>query len=204
MDHDGKRKRPWFQRKISHFVLGVLSVLFLGTWLTGRIFHWEWPDAADWQAIWTFFTFLVAAIAAAVGLTELDIHQRDQRELIRPYVIVDFAFRSQLLLIEVRNIGRSPAKNIELKWNPDPRSPNDQRTEVIKRRLVDNHISFLAPGRVIQYYVAPAREYRDCESVPNELTVIAKYKDLHGHLFGEGEEMVLDLNQWQEALADRD
>lgn len=201
---DGQAKLPWFQRRSAGWGLVALSVLFVGTWFAGKLLRLPWPDGSDWQAIWTFFTFLVAAVAASVALAQLSAHQAAQRELSRPFVVVDFAFRSILLLIEVRNIGQTPARNVQLKWDVEPKSLDDKRSQAIKRNLVDGSIPFLAPGRSIRYFVGRGPDYWASDAVPKRYEVTAAYSDAQGHTFGADEKMILDLSQWAEALADSD
>ncbi len=200
----GRPKKPWFQRRSAAWALAAFSVLVIGTWFAGKLLHWPWPDGSDWQAIWAFFTFLVAAIAAAVALAQLAAHQRAQRELSRPFVVVDFAFRSVLLMIEVKNIGQTPARDVRLTWDAEPVALDAEQGDVIKRNLVDGSIPFLAPGRAIRYFVARTPDYLDSESTPKRYEVTAEYFDAQGHMFGAEERMILDLSQWVEALAEID
>lgn len=201
---DKPSKTPWFQSKAAAWGLAALSFAFVGTWLAGKLLDWPWPDGTDWQAIWTFFTFLVAAIAASAALAQLAAHQTAQIEQSRPYVIVDFAFRSTLVLIEIKNIGQTSAKDVKLSWLPEPTAMDERKTAAIKRNLVDGHVPFLAPGRSIRYAVGLGAEYWKSDEIPKQYTVEAVYLDIHGQEFGRGEQMVLDLAQWAEALADSD
>lgn len=204
MSKSSKHSRPWFQRRGAAWGLGILSVLFVGTWLAGKICNWPWPDGSDWQAIWTFFTFLIAAVAAAIALAQLSAHQETQREQSRPYVIVDFAFRSVLLMIEVTNIGKTPAHDVRFSWDAEPVGLKPEDTAVLKRKLVDGEIPFLAPGRSIRQFVGRAPDYWKSDAVPKRYEVECTYRDTRGANFGNGERMVLDLAQWNDALADTD
>ena len=204
MSNGPQQGRPWYQRKSAAWGLATVAILFVVTWLTGKLLRWPWPDGSDWQAIWTFFTFLIAAVAASVALAQLAAHQQAQRELTRPYVVVDFAFKSILLLIEVRNIGQAPAHNVELTWNPKPQALDERHGQAIERNLVNGVIPFLAPGRTVRYSVGRAPDYWADDLMPKRYTVVARYRDPRGEPFGEDEQMVLDLGQWADALADDD
>lgn len=196
-------KKPWFETKWAVWGLGALSIVFIGTWLAGKLFGWDWPDGSDWQAIWTFFTFLVAAIAAAVALQQLRAHYEAQREQSRPFVIVDFAFRSTLVSIEVKNIGATPARDVCLEWDVEPVGDEQRHTDALKRNLVDGVIPFLAPGRTIRYFLARGEHMVAPSSIPTRYHVKMNYHDAGGAEFGP-EPMILDFEQWSESLVDTD
>lgn len=196
--------KPWLQRNSAGWALGSLSVLFFGVWLTGKLMQWPWPDGSGWQAIWTFFISLVAAIAAPIALAQLSAHHEAQIEQSRPYVIVDFSFRSILMSIEVKNTGKTPAKDIYLTWDVEPRPIGAHDNQVLKRNLVDEMIPFLAPGRSIRYNIGRAPDYWKANTLPKRFEVGASYTDTRGTEFGSGEQMVLDLAQWADARADVD
>lgn len=195
-------KQPWYRGQRLFWVLAALSAAFLGLWLAGRILRWAWPDGTDWQAIWTFATFLVAIVAAVAALRQLSAHYEAQRDQTRPYVIVDFAFRSQLLMIEIKNIGASPAQNIRLTWSEAPRSTDTRRTDVLDRNLVQGTIPFLAPGRTIRYAVDAAPRFFEATDLPKRFEVLATYRDRQQQY--DGERSILALDQWAESLAETD
>lgn len=132
-----------------------------------------WPTTGEWQAVWAFVTVLVAVVAAWVAIRQLNAHYEAQREQSRPFVIVDFGFHGQLLLIEVRNIGATPAINIRLTWDPNPVSPTPERCELLARRLQSNVIPFLAPGRTIQHLVSSMPDYLQSKEMPRRYRVVA-------------------------------
>lgn len=163
-----------------------------------------WPTTGEWQAMWAFVTVLVAVVAAWVAIRQLNAHYEAQREKSRPYVVVDFGFRHLLLMIEVKNIGATPAFDIKINWDPMPQAPEDRQTQILKRCLVDSSIPFLAPGRVIEYRVSLSPDYLSHEGLPHRYVVTAEYGDSTGQKFGDGETMVLDIDQWSESLAPKD
>jgi len=193
----------WFERKSALWLPAAATALAIGTHLAGHALGWKW-NGTDWQAVWTFFTFLVAAIAASVALAQLKAHHLSQRELSRPYVIVDFAFRSFLLMIEIKNIGKTPAHNVKLAWEQQPVALDPKREATIRRRLVDGQIPYLAPGRSIRYFVGRVPDYLEREDAPRRLAVTATYDGGKDQIYGDGEKMILDLDQWAESLADTD
>jgi hypothetical protein len=202
--NSGFSKQLWTQSKVLLWGVGVVSVLLIAAGIAGKILQWPWPDGSDWQALWAYCTFIVAGIAAFFALAQLSAHHEAQREQSRPYVIVDFAFRSTLLSFEVKNISQTPAKDISLAWDINPRSTDKDRDQVLKRNLVEAKIPFLAPGRAIRYFIDSASVYWNDESMPKRFEVVASYVDARANPFGAGEKLILDLSQWAEALVDSD
>lgn len=167
-------------------------------WLTDG-----WPTPEAWQAVGAVATTIVAAGAAWIALRQLSSHHKAQLDQSRPYVIVDFAFRSHLLMIEIRNIGHSPAEDIKLNWSPAPQTTEARRTEVLKRNLVEGTIPFLAPGRSLKYAVDTVPRILDAADLPKRFEVTASYRDTHGNNFPD-ERSILDLSQWANALVESD
>jgi hypothetical protein len=202
--NSGFPKLLWAQNKVLLWGVGVFSVLVIGSGFAGMILQWPWSDGSDWQAIWAYCTFIVAGMTAFFALAQLSAHHEAQREQSRPYVIVDFAFRSTLLSFEVKNIGQTPSKDISLAWDLNPRSTDKDRDQVLKRNLVEAKIPFLAPGRAIRYFIDIASVYWNDESMPKRFEVVASYVDARANPFGAGEELILDFSQWADALVDTD
>lgn len=203
-----KNRLPWFKRRGSRIwvslVVLVVTGLFLGTLITNRISEGDWLDGSDWQAIWAFFALLVAALAASVALAQLAAHHEMQREISRPYVIVDFSFKSVLLSLEVKNIGQTPAKNIHFSWDVEPQVSDPRLNQILGRGLVTEGIPFLAPGRAIQYRLGRADEYWKNEELPDRFEVVATYTDMRQMPYGREEVMIIDLNQWAETRGETD
>lgn len=189
----------WWVAVLSGFMaaIGALALMLLSM---GR--DWVWPDGSDWQALWTFATFVVATAAAVIAISQLRAHHAAQWELSRPYVIVDWRFRSTLIIVEVRNAGSTTARDVELEWSPRLVAGDRDRAEVIERNLVQGTIPFLAPGRVIRHLLGTWEECCVDGDVPR-YEVAVSYRDVTGRQI-DGEVMVLDLGQWAEALADSD
>jgi hypothetical protein len=159
-----------------------------------------WPTADEWQAAWAFATFVVAGVAAWFALRQYRASVRSHIEQARPYVTVDFSFiRGGAVSLEVKNYGLTAAEAITFDWSERPVARDARAQGAIDRALVDGGIAFLAPGRAIRFYLS---EFDESTS-PRSYRVSAKYKGS-----GDGELWVsnstLDLDQWEQALADRD
>ncbi len=163
--------------------------------------RWEgWPTAEEWQAWWAFMTVVVAAAAAWFALRQYRASIRSQVEQARPYVIVDFHFiRGGVVAIEVKNSGLTAAEDVRFEWSARPQAENPRQQAAIDRTLLAGGLPFLAPGRAVRLLLGAFTEDRQ----PRQYRVTATYRGS-----GDGEEWtsssILDMDQWAEALADRD
>jgi hypothetical protein len=110
------------------------------------------PDT--WLVIFAGLTFLVAAIAAFVGLRQLKANQRVADEQTRPYVQVDIESRRGLMTFDVWNMGRRPAVNVNVTLDPEPVSSNEGFQTTLRAIFNPDHITeMLAPGKRLQWFV---------------------------------------------------
>lgn len=183
-----------------------------------RVSEWwrfeGFPSAVEWQAFWGFGTFGVALVAAIIALSQLQAHHGAERARRRPYVIVDFSFRSILMDIEIKNIGESAAGNLTLKVNIPFKSGIPKQAERLNRVFSsDEKISMLAPGRRILYSFDRAPDYYKAKH-PEIYTVTACYTDapiLYQRRWQDWwrrteiryeDTLTLDFRQWSQANAE--
>ncbi len=194
------RHQVWRRVLVAGFVVVAMSLVASGVWP-----HWwrvDWfPSPTEWTALWAFVTMLVATIAASFALIQLRHNSRESAERTRPFIVVDFHFRSILITIEVRNVGATAARDVRLEWSDIPSIKDPRRATAFKRMLVDEPIPFLAPGRAIRFMVGSFPEYP--KDAPRRFTVKSRCVGHDGTSTWESE-AVLDLDQWAEALADSD
>ena len=107
--------------------------------------------------------------AAPTGL------EREERE--RPYLAVDFEFRSLLVLIAVENISTKLATNVTLKSIPLPESTRGDRLGRLERVFDGSFvIPQVAPGRM-SWHVDIASTLLESNILPRRFEVTARYCD---------------------------
>jgi hypothetical protein len=158
-----------------------------------------WPTPEDFESLWVLLTLVVAAVAALLALLQLRSNANVSREQSRPFVVVDFKFRSILIVIEVQNSGKTAAHNVTFDWSNIPVAMNEDKKKAIQRALVDEGLPFLAPGRVIQFMLHRFPDYPD---EPRQFRVNAKYRGPDNRRWESIS--VLDLDMWSQALAEQD
>lgn len=76
------------------------------------------PTPDEWTALFAGLTLVAAIIAAVIALRQLRAHFETARAQGRPYVIVDFAFKSILMQVEIKNIGATAASELTIRVTP--------------------------------------------------------------------------------------
>ncbi len=194
-------------------VRGVDSVAPLGFW------HIEgWPTPAEWGAFWTFTTFVVALVAAIAAFSQLRIILEEREERERPYLAVDFEFRSLLVLISLENISPKLATSVTLTADPLPpfgRVEKQERLdEVFSGQFV---IPQVAPGRRISWHLDAAPQLFEDEGAVRRFEITASYLDPLSRKVGwlgfrssrpaprrYEDRFVLDLDQYRVAATQED
>lgn len=180
---------------------------------------WRWegaPTASEWSALLAGLTLTVAVAAAIVALIQYRSHLAAERSRTRPYVIVDYTFRSILMQIEIKNIGQSAATDVVLSVDPPFESGlRDQAQRLNAVFSSDESIAMLAPGRRILYTFDRAPDYYAAQR-PERYTITATYKDLPPRWVRplrrvwrktpvvHVDTYPLDFRQWSQATAETD
>jgi hypothetical protein len=170
--------------------------------------NWDsWPRADEWAAFWAFATFLVAATAAAVALRQFRAYISEMEERARPYLVVDFEFRSVLLYVTLENISSTPATSVRLTSVPMLRSTMEDRDKAIAGILDGTFvIPQIAPGRKMRWLIDRTPDLFADKDIPHRVIVTAEYTDPRavGKRAPYLEPFVLDLDQYSEASGEQD
>lgn len=177
-----------------------------------------WPLPEEWSAWWAGATFIVTLVAATIALLQFGGYIREREERARPYVQVDFEFRSVLLYVAVTNTSSSPATQVALTSTAPFRSSIANREPVFARIFSDDfRIAQLTPGRSISWMLDRAPDYYANITFPRSYLVTVSYNDPRAtrRRFAwqfwiaklprsYSETFELDIEQWGEASAEQD
>lgn len=172
------------------------------------------PTPDEWMALFAGLTLIAAIVAAAIALRQLRAHFETTRAQSRPYVIVDFAFKSILMQIEIKNIGATAASDVNLRVDPPFESSLRDQAETLNSIFAEpEKISMLAPGRRILYTFDRAPDYYKANR-PERYTVTASYTDMpvqhhrpwrrawRREVIRYTDTYVLDFRQWSQATTE--
>lgn len=164
-----------------------------------------WPTPSEWQALYSCLLFIVAVIAGVLAWRQLRLHRESSDELTRPYIVVDFEFRSIIMKVRVKNISQRPARNVEIVVDPPFASSRAENAEKLRRVYARGRtIPLLSPGRGISYLLDSAPEYIKNTALPRRYTVTASYSGRLSSRTRFVDTFILDIDQWAEALQEID
>ncbi|MBM2621189.1 hypothetical protein JIG36_37375 [Actinoplanes sp. LDG1-06] len=129
---------------------------------------------SEWQAV---AAFVAVFVGGPIALMQANEARRLRLEQARPYVIVDFEFRSVVVYLKIHNIGKTMARDVRIKFD-HPLTSTLSSVEALESRLLSEPIPMLAPGRSISlvFDSFPAR-YSRRDEFPMDYAVTVEYDD---------------------------
>lgn len=150
--------------------------------------------AAEWGAFGQVGALVVAVVAGVLVWRQVHYAAQARDDQTRPYVIVDFELQGWEVMLVIRNIGTSPAMNVQITFDKPLQAPHIDDPDQLA--VFRDGIPMLAPGRVIAIPFGNGPSFFEekvDESLP--LRYVAKVE-----YFGQGRrkpyrdaELVLDL-----------
>jgi len=153
-----------------------------------------WIDNEKYVALIIPLMGSIATVVLAVLTLQMVKEMRVAREEDRrPYVFVDFIFDSSVILLLVKNSGRSGAKNVTFKFSPEIVN-TEVRNKISELSMFKNGIKFLPPSKEIKTWFDMAPQYYK-SNLPKSFIVNISYSDVVSHKKYE-EVFELDLNAY--------
>ena len=188
------------KRKIagkSGFGIGIAAVFVALFILCPYVWEWSHPGfPTDWSAWWAFGTFIVVVVAAVFTYSEYVERKEDYVSQVCPYVQVRLIPERSAVMLEIENIGKTPAKDIKVSRDvefDELLSPKDGDWEKFVKESLDtlfkDGLAFLAPRQHVRYYVDLADDFypRMNERRDSLRTIVTvEYVDSHGNRYDEG------------------
>lgn len=133
--------------------------------------------AAEWAAFGAVGALVVYVVLGVIALRQLRETRRLRELEYRPYVTVDFVTDGFVVKLEVKNTGKTPAREVTVRFDqplqaaPDRRAPNFS--------LFDSPIPLLAPGRSFRITMGTGPAYfAEGVNLPLTYQVEVEYWDL--------------------------
>jgi hypothetical protein len=135
------------------------------------------PTADEWQAVFAGAGVVVTGLAAILALIQLRRYIKEREDAARPFLVVDYKFRSILMMIEVRNVSGAVASDIRLSVDKPFEGHMAGRADVLNGLFSDAYrIKQLGPGRSIYWTFDRAPDYY-AGDYPRNYEVTASYND---------------------------
>lgn len=159
--------------------------------------------AAEWGAFGQVGALIVAVIAGVLVWLQVRHGRQVREDQTRPYVIVDFEFRGSLVMIAVRNLGTTPARDVHIRFDPDLQSP--LASDPSEFAVFSEGIPMLAPGRAIYHTFGTGPQFFDEAKtvLPLRYEARVQYTNLEGKAY-EDPPLVLDLLPFQHSAVERE
>ena len=159
--------------------------------------------AAEWAAFGAVSAVVVYIVLGVIALRQLGESRRLRELEHRPYVLVDWYFKGFFVALEVRNIGRTPARDVRVTFDKPIQAST--KTRVPDFSIFNSPIPLMAPGRVIRLPMGSGPEFFEKDAdIPLSYTAQVKYTDMTGKQKYDDPPIVLDLGPYKHTTAPRD
>lgn len=185
-------KKKTYIAWVTIIVIAFAAIPFF--WKSFMRYALHQPNAAiDWNAWWTFGTFLLAIIAACIAWFEYEEANQPQLfvYLFKEDTYVDSDGNGQFIQyagLRLENIGKTPALNIRVTLAPGiPWPLGSHPAGDPQQALIQRKISHLAANKATDLLFADRTEFDKVISQENSATqtIRISYKDARNHCFGE-------------------
>jgi hypothetical protein len=151
----------------------------------------------QYTAAGTWATFVVLLVTAIYAVRQVQAAEKLRRDQARPYVVpsIDVEQRT-IFMLKVENVGKTPAHNIELRFDVPPRS---EMRDLENLRMLTEAIPTMPPGqRFRAYWESSLTVFDDKKPYPHPLSyrVTVIYEDHQGRVYGP-EPYVLDFRVYE-------
>jgi hypothetical protein len=150
--------------------------------------------AAEWGAFGQVGALVVAIVAGVLVWRQVRYAAQARDDQTRPYVIVDFELQGWEVMLAIRNIGTSPAMNVQIHFDKPLQGPHmDDPDELAVFR---DGIPMLAPGRLIAIPFGNGPNFFDDkvdENLPLRYVAKVEYEGQGRRKPYRDAELVLDL-----------
>lgn len=162
----------------------------------------QW-GASEWAAFGAVGAVVVYIVLGWIALWQLAETRRLRELEHRPYVLIDFFFRGQRVMLELRNIGRTPARNVEVHFDKPLVAADSNRA--YRFGIFDAPIPMIAPQRTIHLPLGSGPAFFAPEArAPLSYSVTMSYDDMTGKKRYKDPPLLLDLSPYKHTIPPRD
>jgi hypothetical protein len=185
-------------------IVNVIVLIFTAFCLLLIVYPFLYPSsdvASDIQkysaTVLAFLTLLYVLLTFYI----VKSNSKSLKELLRPYIVVTFPIKYNRLYFSIKNIGRRPAKNLNINIEPEIGSIQQQNLKGNCNSLLKQ--TFVAPEQEFINIIdlLPSILRNQSEKIFNIKTV---YEDLYGEIFTESFTIILSNYLYNEMSVNKD
>lgn len=156
--------------------------------------------AADWQAIGSVGTLVVAVVAALYARSQVKVAQAVRADQSQPQVVVDFGLHLGFMVeIVISNIGTTTARNVKLSFNPPLASTfENPQDPFLASRILTEGIPTLPPGKEYHILFENGNARYNAKELPASYEATAKFQDNRERLYEE--KYILDFRLYYDYI----
>lgn len=154
-------------------------------------------SAAESAAAAAWATFAVLVVTALFAWRQVREAARLRREQTRPFVIIHYEFRSVLIQLAIRNVGKTVARNVRISFDRPLQSKQFGDEKFASMAVFTDGIPNLAPGQEIRIHFDHFPN-RVQAGLPMRYVASVTYDDHQGRRL-PSDEFVLDLSPYIQA-----
>lgn len=156
----------------------------------------------DWANLATLAATFLAFVTVCLAIREYFRRKSEREEDGRPYVIVQLEpseASQQLFNVVIKNIGKSSAKNINIKFSPNQKMQTGSGEKGINSLMMLQNIHFLPPDKSLSFYFGSYLDQEGDASIRKLYTITVKYASVSGKAYVE--ELKCDPREYEGATS---
>ena len=166
---------------------------------------WLWLNPEQVVATTSVLTAVIVGIGGLLAWIQLQHAREERAEQRRPFVVVDaFASKGNTFRIEIKNLGRTVARDVKIEFEPPLASSYDKPQQRIRDiPILKDGLPSLVPGKSHTFLLDSAKG-RKRDSLPDSYHATVTYVGYDGTSYAE--DQVVDLSSYWNTpdLAERD
>jgi hypothetical protein len=148
--------------------------------------------------IGVWFTGLITVGLLGYAVVQIRDGRKQREDQTRPFIIVDFDFRSSVVSLAVRNIGPSAASDVRVALDARIERSNGAAVNWQTTGLFSDGVPLFAPGRLMRFFLDEF-QHRFDKQLPMQFSGVVEYKGPHGKGQPYREPFTLDLSVYETA-----
>lgn len=167
----------------------------IASWSVGDPSSWLWLNPNQVLATTSVVTVVIVGLGGLFAWIQLQHARQERAEQRRPFVVVDvFGSKANTFRIEIKNLGRTIARDVRIDFEPALASSYDKPHQKIRDiPILKDGLPSLVPGKSHTFLLDSARQ-RKRDSFPDTYRATVSYVGYDGTTYTE--DQIVDLSSY--------